>query len=256
MYSIAYWRQKMTHENKKYKNPPVVEALCEIFFSDSKWDSTLPGLFYERIKSAYPKKKELQQIGVEVNVSKEAQASKVSRGNTRLQFLKEDGSQLIQIEKDLLVVNQLRPYPKFEEWKPVVDKMLNVYCELAQPKGIKQISTRYINKIVIPAATFKMEEYFYLYPEVPDSLSAMHGKFMMRLEIPPKNEGHNLIITFGTSTADAPVTSAQLLDLYDIFVSPLLISDRVIDKYLEDAHENIVVAFENSITDKTRKLFD
>lgn len=30
---------------RRYKNPPVVEALCEIFFDGSQWDSTLTGLF-------------------------------------------------------------------------------------------------------------------------------------------------------------------------------------------------------------------
>lgn len=246
----------MAYENIKYRNPPVVEALCEIFFSDSQWDSTLPGVFYEKIKDDYPRKKELQQIGVEVSVSKETQASKVSRGNTRIQFFNKDGSQLIQVEKDLLVVNQLRPYPKFEEWKPVVDKMLDVYWRLARPKGIKRIGTRYINKIAIPAATFKMEDYFGLYPEVPKSLSDIHGRFMMRLEIPPKNKGHNLVITFGTSVADSPGTSAELLDIYDIYAPAELLSADSIDRYIEKAHENILMAFENSITDKTRKLFD
>ena len=246
----------MAYKSKKYKNPPVVEALCEIFFIDSKWDSTLPGLFYEKIKADYPKKKELQQVGVEVSISKDTQASRVRRGDMRLQFFKEDGSQLIQIEKDLLVVNQLRPYPKFEEWKPIVDRMLEIYSNLAKPKGIKQIGTRYINKIVIPASAFEMENYFCMYPELPKSLSSAHGRFMMRLEIPAKHRGHNLVITFGTSMADSPGASAELLDIYDIYATAGFLSASDIDKYIEEAHENIVTAFETSITDKTRELFD
>jgi len=246
----------MAREKRKYRNPPVVEALCEIYFGDSKWDGTLPGRFYEKIKTDYPKTKELQHIGVEVNVSKEAQASKVHRGDSRLQFFKQDGSQLIQIEKDLLVVNQLRPYPKFEEWKPVVDKMLGIYIELAGPKGIKQIGTRYIDKIIIPELSFRMEDYFCLYPEVPGSLSDRHGRFMMRLEIPVRHKGHNLVITFGTSMPESASTLALLLDIYDIYTSVELLSAVAVDKYIEEAHENIITAFENCITDKTRKLFD
>lgn len=107
---------------RKYKKPPVVEALCEIFFDGSQWDSTLPGLFFERIKNDYPRKKELEQIGVEVNGSKDVQGSRVLRGNQRIQFIKNDGSQLVQVEKDLLVINQLRPYPRFEDWKPKIEK--------------------------------------------------------------------------------------------------------------------------------------
>lgn len=243
-------------KGRKYKNPPVVEALCEIFFNGSKWDSTLPGLFFDKIKDVYPKKRELEQIGIEVSASKDVQGSRVMCGGKRIQFIKEDGSQLIQIEKDLLVVNQLKPYPRFEDWKPVIDKMQNFYVQLAEPQGIREVGIRYINRIVIPADKFKMEDYFYLYPEVPPSLESMHGRFMMRLEIPPKYREHLLVITFGTAPADSPETATEMLDLYDIFAlpQPLAISD--VDKYIIEAHENIETAFENSITDKTRELFE
>jgi uncharacterized protein (TIGR04255 family) len=243
-------------KEKKYRNPPVVEALCEIFFSGSKWDSTLPGLFFDKIKDAYPKKRELEQIGVEVSVSKDMQGSRVMRGSKRIQFIKEDGSQLVQIEKDLLVVNQLKPYPRFEDWKPVIDKMQNLYVQLTESQGIRQVGIRYINRIVIPAGKFKMEDYFYLYPVVPQSLEAMHGRFMMRLEIPPKHKGHLLVITFGTAPADSPETSTEMLDLYDIFALPQPLAITDVDKYIIEAHENIETAFENSITDKTRELFE
>jgi len=248
--------QEKTKVGRKYKNPPVVEALCEIYFYESKWDGTLPGLFFEKVRENYPKKRELEQIGVQVSVSKEAQATQVQRGGRRIQFIKEDGSQLIQIENNLLVINQLRPYPRFEDWKPVVDRMLKHYSEVAQPKGIRQVGMRYINRIIIPAAKFKMEDYFTLYPEVPESLGAMHGKFMMRLEIPPKHKGHRLMVTFGTAPPESPETSVEMLDIYDIFVLPQPFPIEDVDKYIIEAHENIEAAFENSITRKTRELFE
>ena len=245
---------------KKYENAPVVEALCEIFFDGSKWDSTLPGLFFERIKDVYPKKKELEQSGVEVSVSKDTQDVKVLRGNQRIQFIKDDGSQLVQIEKDLLVINQLRPYPRFVEWKPAIDKMIKLYRELAKPNFIKRVGIRYINRIEIPSNKFKMEDYFYLYPEVPVRLGAMHGKFMMRLEIPPKNrEGHQLVVTFGTAPVNPSPTSLWMFDLmfdlYDIFTLPPDMSLEQFDRYVLEAHDNIETAFEESITDKMKELF-
>jgi len=241
---------------KKYNNPPVVEALCEVFFDGSQWDSTLPGLFFDRIKGDYPKKKELEQIGVEISVSKDTQGSRVSRGNQRIQFIKDDGSQLVQIEKDLLVVNQLRPYPRFEDWKPTIDKMITLYAELARPNNVKRLGVRYINRIIIPSDKFKMEDYFCLYPEVPQSLGAMHGKFMMRLEIPPKNKGHLLVVTFGTAPAESPEISAVMFDLYNICTMSTPASSVHVDKCTMEAHENIETAFEKSITDKARSLFE
>ena len=49
---------------RKYKKPTVVEDLCEIYFVDSKWDSTVPGMFYDRIKEEYPEKKELHPLTI------------------------------------------------------------------------------------------------------------------------------------------------------------------------------------------------
>ena len=31
---------------RRYQRPPIVEALCEVYFTGSQWDSTVPGLFY------------------------------------------------------------------------------------------------------------------------------------------------------------------------------------------------------------------
>ena len=241
---------------KKYKNPPVVEALCEIFFIGSKWDGTVPGMFFHRIKADYPKKKEIDHIGVEVSISPEIQNTKTVRGGQRIQFIKEDNSQMVQIEKDLLVVNQLRPYPKFENWKPTIDRMLKVYGELAQPAGIKQIGIRYINRVVIPSSSFKREDYFKLYPQVPSDLAEGHGKFMLRLEIPPKHKGHQLVITYGTTPADSPETSAEMLDLYDTYsaFNPLPLDGN--KDCIIKAYENIEAAFENAITQKLRDLFE
>ncbi len=79
---------------------------------------------------------------------------------------------------------------------------------------------------------------------------------MMRVEIPPKRKGHQLIITFGTAPAESPEVSAEMLDLYDIFSAPQALSFDNIDKYIVEAHENIESAFENSITQKSRDLFE
>jgi uncharacterized protein (TIGR04255 family) len=242
--------------NKKYKNPPVVEALCEIFFMDSKWDAAIPGMFFDGIKNRYPRKKEVEQFAVQVNVSSQIAQPQMMRGNSRIQFVKEDNSQMIQVERDLLVVNQLQPYPRFEDWQPVIDEMIRRYWELAEPIAIKQLGIRYINRIVIPKNPFNMEEYFRLYPQVPDNLGARHGKFMLRLEIPSQYPGHQLVITFATAPSDSPEASAELLDLYDIFSAPTSLAIEEVQQHIIEAHANIEAAFENSITQRTRNLFE
>ena len=53
---------------RRYKNPPIVEALCEFeFISSQPWDLTIPGLIYEKVKDEFPDKR--QQIGKGFNLS-------------------------------------------------------------------------------------------------------------------------------------------------------------------------------------------
>ncbi len=40
--------------DRRYRKSPVIEALCEIYFSGSAWDETVPGAFYERWKNEFP----------------------------------------------------------------------------------------------------------------------------------------------------------------------------------------------------------
>ena len=55
-------------------------------------------------------------MAIAVKEGDAAQETKVVAGESRSQFSREDGSQMIQVASDLVVVNQLRPYPAFEEW--------------------------------------------------------------------------------------------------------------------------------------------
>lgn len=240
--------------SRRYRNRPVVEALCELFFLESEWDQTIPYAFYERVHDRFPTKTQLEQMGVEVQLGPKEAGAKLLAGSPRIQFSREDGSRMVQVAQNLLVVNQLRPYPKFEEWKPTVSEMLSLYRELAKPKGVDRLGVRYINKIVIPAPAFRMEDYFRIYPEIPPELGSAHGRFLMRLEIPPKHDGHQLIVTFGTAPAEGPESSSELLDLYDVVPAGKADFDNI-DRRIEEAHANIEHAFESMITDQARALF-
>jgi uncharacterized protein (TIGR04255 family) len=50
-------------ERRKYRNPPIEEALCEFRFAPSQdWDPTVPGRFHEKIREIYPAKPREQRI--------------------------------------------------------------------------------------------------------------------------------------------------------------------------------------------------
>lgn len=243
---------------QSYRNPPVVEALCEVYFAESSWDDTAPGAFYERVKNDFPKKRQKEIQEATITMGPEISSAGVQRLPSWMQFLTEKGDQMIQVAENLLVVNQLLPYRHFEDWEQVVYKAFTVYNEVAPPQRITRIGLRYINRIEIPGEKISMEDFFAIYPQLPQSLGNMHGPFLVRVEVPQAEQGHTVLITFGTPDLPQSFERKQtfMLDLYDRASLDEAVGETELKKELQLAHENVVLAFEDSITDQLRDLLN
>ena len=243
---------------KRYRKPPVVEALCEIYFADSAWDETVPGAFYERMKDAFPKKRQREIQQAEIALGRNEMKAGVQRLPPWMQFVSDEKHRMIQIAEDLLVVNQLHPYPHFEEWEPEVVRALSIYRELAQPRKVARLGLRYINRVVIPEERVQMGDYFTIYPNLPPRLGDTHGSFLVRVEVPQLERGQSVLITFGTAPSPDPdrVNQAFMLDFYDILQLNKSLDEIDLKKEIRRAHNNVVVSFEDSITDRLRSLFE
>ena len=243
---------------RSYRKPPVVEALCEIHFADSTWDDTIPGAFYEKVKNEFPKKQQREIQEAQIALGRGTASAGVQRLPPWMQFVSEKGNLMIQVAENLLVVNQLRPYPHFAEWEPVVYQSLTVYSEVALPQRVAQIGLRYINWVEIPGTQIALEDYFTIYPQLPKSMGNAHGPFLVRVEVPQGEQGHIVLITFGTHIPPKPIKEKQvfMLDLYDIAKLDIRPDEIELKKQIQQAHDNVVMAFEDSITDRLRALFE
>ncbi len=125
---------------RRYRKPPIVEALCEIHFADSMWDETIPGSFYEKVKDSFSKKQQREIQQAEITLGPAEATAGVRRLPPWMQFVSDEKHRMIQVAKDLLVVNQLRPYPHFEEWEPEIYNALGKYKALANPKKVVHIT--------------------------------------------------------------------------------------------------------------------
>lgn len=239
---------------RHYATPPVVEALAELYFEGSAWDVTAPGSFYERVKGQFPNKEQLEQVAFEVEVGPEGANARMGSGAGRALFRNADETRLVQVAGDVLVLNQLPPYPHFEAWSEALLEMLAVYREVANPTAITRLGMRYINRIGFSSTIVQMEDYFRVYAEVPDELGAMHGDFLIRLQLPTRVTGHEFLLTLGRAPADTD-GHAIVLDLYDTTSLGGPTSFDEIQQSLSDAHENIEWVFEHTITDATRAIF-
>lgn len=241
--------------SRAYREPPVVEALAEVFFEGSDWDLAAPGLFYEMVREDFPQRGQVGQLSMTVELGADAGRARVQPGEPRAQFRTDDGSRIVQVGRDVLVVNQLRPYPRFEDWRPDVLEMLERYVGVANPSTCAKLGLRYINKITLPTAEVQLQDYFHLYPETPDEIGTPFGPFVFKVESrPPKHTEHILVSTFGTSQTEEGAP-ALLLDFYDVLAQRLPAERAAVAGFLDEAHDNVEAAFESSITDRSRALF-
>ena len=83
----------------------------------------------------------------------------------------------------------------------------------------------------------------------------IHFYFKQKLEL--KGSEHTILISFSNSSPD-PNQSTFILDLYDkITALPNdLSTEKSLEKEVDRAHSNISNAFEGSITDKLRQVFE
>ncbi|MCD6238372.1 MAG: TIGR04255 family protein [Thermotogae bacterium] len=241
---------------KKYKNPPVVETLCEFkFIPDRPWDLTIPGLIYEKVKRKFPDRKQQTGIGVQFKATEKGLEHKVEPAPPRVQFYKKDKTALIQIAPDILAINQLKPYSTWNKFKLMILEGFKVYKEIVNPKGFRRVGLRYINIMEFDKTVIELKDYFQYYPFIPNDMPQLRGSFLTRVEFPCEEGNENLILTLSSLTPKKPDMISILLDIDYAMVVPEYISFEQISEWLDKAHEKVENAFEASITNKAREIF-
>lgn len=241
---------------RKYKNAPIIEALCEFQFSPtSPWDLAIPGLVYEKIQRDFPKRRQVKHLDVDVSAKSEGVEQEV-RTTDRIQFLRHDEKALIQVSQNLLAVNHLRPYPTWEGFLPLIRKGFDAYYEVAKPVSIQRIGLRYINRIELPGPKVKLEDYLAFYAFLGPDLPQDHGPFIVGVDIPYENERDGLRLQMSSANSQKPGMLAILLDLDYSLRRPASIGFDATFGWIEIAHSRVEEVFEGCVTDTLRRQFD
>lgn len=241
---------------RRYNIPPIAEALCEFHFAPSQpWDWTIPGLLYDKVKGDFPKKRQQNVLQMELHAEREEINQNIKGGIARMQFLREDEHALMQVGPDLLVVNHLKPYSGWENFQADITKCLTIYSDTLQPKGIQRIGLRYINKIEFPYTSVEIEDYLLSAPKIPSEIPQTFSSWAQRVEVPYEQLGASLILQTGSLKESQDTGVVFLLDLYFQSIRTELFDLNTGLQWVKQAHDNIEVAFEASITAKARLLF-
>ena len=252
-------------ERRRYRNPPIEEALCEFRFKPSReWDLTIPGKLHTKLGSDYTGKPRQQRV---VDVGFEMKHGDVSGLRNRdelarVQLVTENERRIVGVGPDVLSVHMLRPYQDvtdplhggWQEFRSRIENALNAYWTVANPEGINRIGIRYINKIVFDRTRVPLGDYLKcILPTVPGLPQTVNG-FVSRSEF-SYDDGVRLILSQGT-TLDPANAFAFVIDLDVIWGSVELLSAKSSMIHLDDLRDRERVAFEAIITDEARILFD
>ena len=261
----AIWRNEPMHQHRRYKNPPIEEALCEFRFQPSQdWDLTIPGKLHARLNEEYsgrPREQRVVEAGLEIQGDQPSKLS-LGEGLGKVQLVTEDGTRMVGVGPDVLSVHMLRPYQDplqpgrggWDEFRPRISVALDAYWEVAQPEGVHSIGLRYINRLVIPEKTVEVENYLRCALPVVSGLPDRLNNFMSRVEY-AYSDGVRLVLSQGS--IDAPSDHVGfLLDLDVIWenTQPITRSEALIKA--DDLRAREREAFETVITEKARELFD
>jgi uncharacterized protein (TIGR04255 family) len=241
---------------KKYKHPPVIEALCEIQFEqNTSWTLTVPGLLYEQVRGLFPKQREALRLNLGFSSTQGTLSQEV--GTTPLiQFLRSDEKALIQVGPYLLAVNHLAPYPTWAEFLPIIEQGIQAYRKVAEPTTIRRIGLRYINRIEIPGERIQLEEYLEFYPFVGKALPQEFASFIIGMQAPYENARDSLRLQLTTGAIQTPHTITLLLDIdYSLAQSGAVALDDL-SQWIAGAHDHVEQTFEGCIKGPLRQLFE
>ena len=253
------------HQRRRYKNPPIEEAICEFHFSPSQdWDFTIPGKLHTELSEEYtgkPQEQKVVEVGLETQGGKPPNL-RYGEGLAKVQLVTEDGKRMIGVGPDILSVHIMRPYQStahpgqsgWDEFYPRIQKAIEAYWKVSEPIGVKRIGIRYINKIVIPRIKARVENYLKCALQDVNGLPDQIFSFMSRTEY---NYQDNVRLVLLQGSIETPPNNVGfLLDLDVIWqnADPITRDDALTK--VSELREREREAFETVITDKARELFD
>ncbi|MBR1369584.1 hypothetical protein RJ53_08825 [Methanocalculus chunghsingensis] len=239
-----------------YRNPPIVEAVCEFrFSSDTPWEQDLPDRFYDAVKDQFP-----------IRESKKGQSLEIKADNTGIEghrvetieiqvFLAQDRRMLIQLGPRGLSINCLRPYPSWEGFRPLIHQTYETISSLTSVRGLDRIGILYVDKIEIPGEKIRLEDYFTFYPHLGEGLPKDLMNFMVGCDFAYRDRDVcRLKLT--RAMPEKPGNSAYLLTTDYFLARKDTVKPDDACAWVEEAHAAVKSLFKGCITKKLEEIFN
>lgn len=240
--------------NRKYKNSPLKEVVCEFRFNlSSEFEAEKIDLFYEQIKEYFPIKKEGFAVSVQVNIdSKKTKQEEVSRTEVKFEhYLSKDEKSFVQLDKNRVSIHRSSPYVSWQEFSPLIGKVHHAYVSTFEPANVIRAGLRYINEFSLSTDSKNLKDYFNLEFTIPMHSIGKLNSYSLGAVFQSNDEKNGIRILMGNTLDTSFVLD---LDFFNLVENTLNVSD--LPSWAELAHSQIEETFEAIISDKARQLID
>lgn len=242
-----------------YPNPPIVEAVIEFRFEESGPGAELSDVIRTALSATYDAEETATQDRIEAEVSLTGGGvAAAARRTPHITFLRSaSGHRLLGCGPGSLSVHVLAPYPGWESFIGQAEEAVGALPAPVADSPVLVLSIRYIDRIEIPGGRGGFADYLSVLPPRPKGMPAVLAGCHYVTHATDPRDGTRAQLTVASTPGEPEKGPALLYDLALQQSGQPLCSFQV-DSWrplVEEMHARQREIFEQSITDRTRELF-
>lgn len=252
----------------KLENPPVIQTWIGFKFlpgsQNPPWNYEAVHTYLSRFESTLPHQEALFQTQFEIRKMSPTHRPRVVEHEPVLDMARarnEGGTHWLQIADNQMVYNRMRGegvYLGYESLRDEALEKLSDYVDFFRPSGLEAAELHYVDLIEIPIPPekkLKLDEYFELRVEIPDSYGPTWF-FSTRLFLRPPVEGDILEVKLESEPPTSEATTFRFrVDWHMVCSGIASFEKEVLRDRLDQAHACLQKYFKASVTKRTWDFF-
>ncbi len=241
----------------RYRNPPIVEAICEFRFSaDTPWEQNLSERFYDVTKERLPIRESRKEQVIRIAATDEGITEHRLETIEIPVFLAGDRKALVQIGPRRLSIHRLRPYHSWEDFRLTINQAYDTITSLTSVAGFDRIGLFYVDKIEIPGTEIRLADYFTFYPHLGERLPGDVMNFMVGCDFSYNRNRDICRLSLMRAMPERQNSSAYLLTTDYFLARRNMVEPQNAIAWVEKAHDTAETLFRGCITAKLEEIFN
>lgn len=243
----------MTEDITVYPNAPVVEAVIDLQVQLGEDADECLTRLSDKFADRFPQKDRMHLVAMEMRLD----GTSVQRDAVGWRLTNGGGDRILQLRRQGFTYSHMSPYTRWSVFSQEARSLWLDFVHNCSPEFVRRVAVRYINRLKLPRAPIKLEDYLAVYPMVPPAYEPIQG---LLLQLQGRHESVdplcNSLVTIASEQQGAdPGFQPLLLDI-DVFVEKKLpVNGDACWSLLDQLRVKKNDLFEATITSKLRETF-